>query len=294
MTKKGTEISIGKDGFSFKTDGEASERLANAALDFLSPITEGAGFLGTKLRGYRMETALMAILRAKKICEENDLSINPVPPKFLLQWVEGSSMEDIDRDDNLSELWARLLANAGADSKNLTGLLFATNTLKLIDSDAARLFSKLCNGIEESSFQKQNSLLSNSFSLHHEKLSEPNEVFDLNSEFFLFKKFEQSRLKAGIFVHRISRAAFEEVGKPRRYRELIVELSDSDIGLLGTLEAIGLVRSFTREGNGPSGLHYAEFNGVRNLNHAPNSIYYSFSGYIVSPTGYDFFKRVHK
>jgi len=111
MPSKGTEISLGKDGFSFKTDGEASERLANAALDFLSPISEGAGFLGTKLRGYRMEAALKATVRAKQICEERGLPINPVPPKFLLQWVEGASMEDVDRADNLTEMWANLLVS---------------------------------------------------------------------------------------------------------------------------------------------------------------------------------------
>ena len=125
MAKKGTEISIGKDGFSFKTDGEASERLANAALDFLSPITEGAGFLGTKLRGYRMEAALEAILRAKKICEENNLAINPVPPKSLLQWVEGASMEDVESESSLSDLWASLLVSEANQSE--------PNTLIYID-----------------------------------------------------------------------------------------------------------------------------------------------------------------
>lgn len=116
MGDKGTEISIGKDGFSFKTDGEASQRLANAALDFLSPITEGAGFLGTKLRGYRMEAALKSTVRAKEICDNNGININPVPPKFLLQWVEGASMEDIDDPQNLSELWAQLLASAAKET----------------------------------------------------------------------------------------------------------------------------------------------------------------------------------
>ncbi|WP_427452723.1 Abi-alpha family protein [Litorimonas sp. WD9-15] len=120
MTNNATEISIGKEGFSFKTDSEAGARLANAALDFLSPITEGAGFLGTKLRGFRMEAALNALLKAKKICDENSLSINPIPPKFLLQWVEGASLE-ADIEDNLSELWAKLLVDASQNnpSQNL-------------------------------------------------------------------------------------------------------------------------------------------------------------------------------
>jgi len=109
--KDSTEISVSKDGFGFKTDGDAASRLAHAALDFLSPITEGTGFLGTKLRGYRMEAALKATLRAKEICEENNLPINPVPPKFLLQWIEGASMEDVEEVESLTEMWANLLVS---------------------------------------------------------------------------------------------------------------------------------------------------------------------------------------
>lgn len=141
MSKDSTEISVNKDGFGFKTDGEASERLANAALDFLSPITEGAGFLGTKLRGYRMEAALKATIRAKQICEENKLSINPVPPKFLLQWVEGASMENIENDNNLSDLWAGLLASTSSgDLKN--NILFV-DALKKLDRVHIDLFEFL-------------------------------------------------------------------------------------------------------------------------------------------------------
>ena len=144
MADKGTEISLGKDGFSFKTDGEASQRLANAALDFLSPITEGAGLLGTKLRGYRMEAALQSTVRAKKICEENCLAINPVPPKFLLQWVEGASLEDTSDVQNLSEMWAQLLANAATVLNKDPNLSIYVGILKKLNAPHLNFFSSLC------------------------------------------------------------------------------------------------------------------------------------------------------
>jgi len=141
MSNKGTEISISKDGFGFKTDGEASERLANAVLDFLSPISEGAGFIGTKLRGYRMEAALKATVRAKEICEANNLPINPVPPKFLLQWIEGASLEDINDDDNLIDAWSNLLVS-NSSSLNKNSILFC-DLLKKIDSSHAKYLFEL-------------------------------------------------------------------------------------------------------------------------------------------------------
>ncbi len=147
MADKGTEISLGKDGFSFKTDGEASQRLANAALDFLSPITEGAGFLGTKLRGYRMEAALEATIRAKAICKENNLSINPVPPKFLLQWVEGASMEDIEGEDNLVELWARVLC-AEVTTGDPNALIFV-DILRKIHKEHAEYLSGMFKNTDD-------------------------------------------------------------------------------------------------------------------------------------------------
>ena len=137
MAGKGTKISIGKDGFSFETDSEASERLANAALDFLSPISEGAGFLGTKLRGYRMEAALKAMLRAKQICDENDLKIKPIPPKFLLQWVEGASLEDVENESSLTELWAKILVSVSQNTAQ--NHLTMISILKKMNGDDARV-----------------------------------------------------------------------------------------------------------------------------------------------------------
>lgn len=142
MAKKGTEITVGKEGFSFKTDGEASERLANAALDFLSPVTEGAGFLGTKLRGYRMEAALKATIRAKQICEENNLPINPVPPKFLLQWVEGASIENPE-DETLINLWSNLLASESSNPS--TGNLTFIRIIKELTREEAKCLVELAN-----------------------------------------------------------------------------------------------------------------------------------------------------
>lgn len=151
MSEKGTEISVTKDGFSFRTDGEASQRLANVALDFLSPITEGAGFLGTKLRGYRMESALKATIKAKEICEKNNLSINPVSPKFFLQWVEGASMEDVEDEKNLSNLWAQLLVST-SQNKSPNSAMYV-DVLKRFSHEHVKFLESIMKGGSFESFR---------------------------------------------------------------------------------------------------------------------------------------------
>ena len=145
MSQNGTEISVNKDGFSIKTDGDASDRLANAALDFLSPITETTGLLGTLVRGVRVNAALKATLRAKKICEENGVDIKAVSPKLFMPWLEGASLEDINDDYSLTEQWAYLLANAAANERKIL-ILFA-GFLKSIGHQEVKLLKALYNQV---------------------------------------------------------------------------------------------------------------------------------------------------
>ena len=139
--KTTTEISIGKDSVSLKTDGSAADRLAHAALDFLSPATEVFGYLGTVVRGRRIEAGLKATLRAKKICDDNGIEIQTVSSKLFLPWLEGASLENPNDENSLTEMWAYLLANAAVKEQKI--LLLFSECLRKIGHQEVVLLNAL-------------------------------------------------------------------------------------------------------------------------------------------------------
>ena len=114
-----TKISVKSDGVELSVDGPASQRLAHALMDFISPVTEGFGLLGTWARGARVEAALRATARAKQICLEHDIEISPISPKLILPLIEGASLEDPNDENSLTEMWAHLLANAAVKEEKI-------------------------------------------------------------------------------------------------------------------------------------------------------------------------------
>lgn len=83
----------------------------------MSPFTEFLGALGDEVRRFRIhreQVALATLKRAKEIRNEEGISAKPVSQKLLAPWLEGASLEGED-DENISELWARLLAHAPED-----------------------------------------------------------------------------------------------------------------------------------------------------------------------------------
>lgn len=115
-------VAVGPDKASMTARGESASRLTNSFVDLLSFFTDGAGALGDMVRAYRIENAIRAMARARKLAEDNHLNLKPVPPKFLIQWTEAASLEE-PGDHDLSESWAHLLVNAGMGLKP-THILF--------------------------------------------------------------------------------------------------------------------------------------------------------------------------
>jgi hypothetical protein len=132
------EISIeAKDaGISLKSSGEAAGRLTNALTDLISPLTESAGYFGDRIRLYRIGAVITALQTAHAIAKERGSALRPVPPKFLVQWLENASLEG-ETSANLSELWAKLLVSASDGYKS--SHISCIDLLKKIGPDEAKL-----------------------------------------------------------------------------------------------------------------------------------------------------------
>ncbi len=100
------------EGVELELSGEGSQKLTASFVDALSPFTEILGALGDEVRRFRIHrelTAMETLKKAKQIRDERGIEAGPVSPKLLAPWLEGASLED-DGEQNISELWAALLA----------------------------------------------------------------------------------------------------------------------------------------------------------------------------------------
>ncbi|MEO1609211.1 MAG: hypothetical protein AAFR90_07645 [Pseudomonadota bacterium] len=109
MTDEKLSVEAKADGLSLEVAGKASQRLASQLSDLLSPFTEMAGIAGDHLRIWRSQSVAKALQHAHQKAKDDDIQLEPVPPKILSKWVEGASLED---NDELSEKWGNLLLNS--------------------------------------------------------------------------------------------------------------------------------------------------------------------------------------
>jgi hypothetical protein len=103
-----------KTSIEVKVDAAASKQLVEVICDVLSPGSEFLGAVGDKLRAYRTESSIRAFIQADRLAKEAGLTLKAPPMKFLVPFVEASSLED-ETDENLTELWARLLVSASTE-----------------------------------------------------------------------------------------------------------------------------------------------------------------------------------
>ncbi len=114
MADDEVEISVGTDSLTVKSGGNAAARITNTIADLLSPFSEATGVIGDVIHYYRQDMALRAIARARDIAKETGANLQPVPPKFLVKWVEDASLEESENDE-LVDLWAGLLVSASTE-----------------------------------------------------------------------------------------------------------------------------------------------------------------------------------
>jgi hypothetical protein len=118
---------------------------ASAWLTLISPLTEWAGLKADEiahkrdlLRLFREET-LTAIAKRVHAKIGGQATIQPVPPKFLVPFLEKASLDDADSE--LVDLWANLLLSAAENYE--PHYPFFINLISQLSGREAVLFQKL-------------------------------------------------------------------------------------------------------------------------------------------------------
>ena len=95
------------------------EPIGEAALAFfqklLGPVAEAGELLSDKVRFYRWKSSLKIIKKAEEVARKNKISPKEVPLKFLVPFLEKSSLEEEDSD--MASQWANLLTSAISNPK---------------------------------------------------------------------------------------------------------------------------------------------------------------------------------
>jgi len=133
-----------KNGTSLKLTGLKSiAQISQYAADAIGIVGEPLGLVKDKLAAFRInqaEAAAVAMQRAQEIKKEANEEIKPVSQKFLANWIEGASQEEVT-SENLLELWATLLANS--PSKFDARFLAYNEVLRKIGPREANVISRM-------------------------------------------------------------------------------------------------------------------------------------------------------
>jgi hypothetical protein len=140
MTDDRISAEITPTGGSLEVKGDGAGRLTNQLADLLSIFSEPVGYLGDKFRVWRQVAVIRSLQRAQEIAQESGLALQPVSPKFLVNWVEKASLED---DDLLTDRWARLLLSGMGRSDH--SHFWATNVLAELSPEEAKILDNLGN-----------------------------------------------------------------------------------------------------------------------------------------------------
>ena len=139
VVSKRIKVSLGGQELEYETDQAALKAVGKVLNDIISPVSEGFGALGDKIRVYRAKSLEDTLTEAKEIANERGVKLENVPPKFMIQWAEGASAENTDTQDNLQTLWANLLVNV-AENKTALGSGYIS-IVKQLDKRHAQLLS---------------------------------------------------------------------------------------------------------------------------------------------------------
>jgi len=130
-------VKVGADGMSVSSKGDAAARLSHALADALSPLSNSIGWLGDQISIKRQMAALRAATKARAQLADEGITEANIPPRILLPWLEGASLNDGDTNDPLTEAWAGLLVRAAKSSD--AAVASYIETLKRIGKEEAEL-----------------------------------------------------------------------------------------------------------------------------------------------------------
>jgi len=114
----------------------AASSATDALLSVLSPFTNASGYIGDRFADARRTAAIKSASKAAKLLKAEGIVKGDVPPKILLPWLDGASLE---QDDALQDAWAGLLARAvkSSDAVNVSYI----ETLKRLGKREAELLA---------------------------------------------------------------------------------------------------------------------------------------------------------
>jgi hypothetical protein len=134
------KVQAGPAALSIEVSGGAGARAGHAFLDLLSPFTSAAGLIGDRLNHLRQRAAISALVKARKQLDAEGIAPAEIPPKILLPWVEGASLET-DDSNSLTEAWAGLFVRAVKSADAVT--ISYIETLRRLGLPEAKLIEFL-------------------------------------------------------------------------------------------------------------------------------------------------------
>lgn len=131
-------------GVEVSAEGGAAGRLGHALADALSPFTNALGAAGDYVedfRVFRRLKLLQTLERAKQLRQSLGIEARPVSPKLLTYWMEKASLES-DKDEVLTEMWAKLLASSGEEFSSIRAICI--DIIGKLSSEEAIIFQEIC------------------------------------------------------------------------------------------------------------------------------------------------------
>jgi hypothetical protein len=143
--KSSLALKVSAEGFGLDVKGDGAARLSGALADLLSPFTGTFGLIGDRISDARHAAAYRAAQKGVKMLKEEGIEVGNVPPKILLPWLEGASLETDDgvsgdeKATSLEDEWAGLLVRAVKSSDAV--VISYIETLKRLGAKEAKLLA---------------------------------------------------------------------------------------------------------------------------------------------------------
>ena len=119
---------------------EETGRLVAALVDVIRPFTEKRGLRADLIRLQREDVALEIVKKALQRARIEQLTLNPIPTKLLIPFLEKASLEDTDIE--MQDYWVALLLSAST-SYHATQLTY-TDILSRLSSQELKLLEEVC------------------------------------------------------------------------------------------------------------------------------------------------------
>jgi peroxiredoxin family protein len=102
---------------------EDSARVIDAVADLFSPITEAMGTVGDHVRIFRTQSVLRTLRKTKRLAQEAGYKLKRPPLRFLVPFLEETSLQDDTEDPALVTMSANLLIQASQEQSQVNRMM---------------------------------------------------------------------------------------------------------------------------------------------------------------------------